>query len=226
MDPYRQLPIRLSRRKQRARYSFANDFGHHGPDFQLKDDVWSDAVLLEGLVDDETNSMWFGRQHERNALKKVLETHRTSRHRIFGSMDQVDPLADEPLVDHVMIDLNMADHATVQLAVQKIAADVAGPRLADLQPDVWKLRPDKLVELGGHSRLTVSGTPILTSAEAPVKTRISLAFSMLSQNCGRVPQELTTRRSGHHPSSVASEKPHIEFALEQSDLPAEGRLST
>ena len=108
-----------------------------------------DAVLLEGLVDDETNSMWLGRQHERNALK-VLETHRTSRHWIFGSMDQVDPLADEPLVKHVMIDLTMADHATVQLTVQKIAADVPGPRLADLQPDVWKLRPDKLVELGGH----------------------------------------------------------------------------
>ena len=39
-----------------------------------------------------------------------------------------------------------------------------------------------------------------------------------------MPQELTTRRSGHHPSSVASEKPHMQFALEQSDLPAEGRL--
>ena len=41
-------------------------------------------------------------------------------------MDQVDPLADEPLVEHVIIDLTMADHATIQLAVQKITADVAG----------------------------------------------------------------------------------------------------
>src|SRR5688572_24618428 len=134
------------------------------------------------------------RQHEGDA-PGLLDPNGTVRKPVIWRANQMDVLPDKLAVDHPAIELTVADHAEIQLAVEKVAADMARPGLADLNAYLGIMGPCRIKQLRRDKPAKGERQADFDDRRRGTREGLKLPLGVLdaAQDIDRVGEELPSR---------------------------------